>query len=43
MKTLLLPVAALALLAFAAPAAAACPWSQQTTEKPEEKVENPSA
>lgn len=43
MKTMLLPIAALTLLALAAPAAAACPFSQQTTEKPQEKVENPSA
>jgi hypothetical protein len=39
MKTLILPVFALAMIAFAAPAVAAggCGWSQQTTEKPVEK------
>ena len=43
MKTLALPVLALALAAFAGGASAACPFSQDTVEKPEEKVENPSA
>ena len=44
MKTLILPVLAVAAIGFAMPAAAGgCSWGKQTTEKPEEKVENPSA
>ena len=44
MKTLILPVLALFLVAATAPVASAgCPWSKSTGEKPEEKVENPSA
>jgi hypothetical protein len=45
MKTLTTTVFALALAAFAMPAAAQCSWGKDkvTTEKPEEKVENPSA
>ena len=44
MKTLTLTVFALALTAFAMPAAAQCSWSKDhvQTEKPQEKVENPS-
>jgi len=44
MNRYVIPLLALALLALAAPAnAGACPFSKQSVEKPEEKVENPSA
>ncbi len=44
MKMLALPVIALAVAAFALPAAAAgCQWSQPKVEKPKEEVTNPSA
>lgn len=46
MKSIRVPLFALALAAFAAPALAGsggCGWDhQQTTEKPKEQVENPS-
>ena len=45
MKKLAFPVLGLALMAFASPALAGsgCGWDKHTSEKPEEKVENPSA
>ncbi len=43
MKKIVLPVLGLAIASFALPAAAECGWSKQTTEKPKEQVEKPSA
>ncbi|MEM1343641.1 MAG: hypothetical protein AAGI34_03555 [Pseudomonadota bacterium] len=44
MKTIVLPVLALALLAFSAPAyAAGCSWGEHTSEKPKEVPSDVSA
>lgn len=43
MKTVLIPVFALAVFALAAPASAAgCSWSEKSSEKPKETVQSPS-
>ena len=44
MKTLVLSVMTLAVLAFATPGAlAACSWDKNTTERPQEKVDDVGA